>query len=213
MLNSLSAEDKKPPAEVPAKTEWKVLCDGKSLKDWKVTPFGGEGAVKSEDGAIVMQRGTELTGINWDGAALPKQNYEVELEAKRIDGSDFFCGLVFTVGDSQCSFVAGGWGGGTVGLSAVDGMYADDNATTTIQAFDDNRWYKIRLRVSENHIQAWIDNKRVVNLATAGKQISVHPAVAQLKPLGVSCYSSIAAVKNIRIRDLTKEESVEVPKE
>lgn len=211
----LSAEDtgKKPAAEPTAKTEWKVLCDGKSLKDWKVAQFGGDGAVKSEDGAIVMQQGAELTGIHWDGAALPKRNYEVDLDAKKIDGSDFFCGLVFPVGDDQCSFVVGGWGGGVVGLSAVDGMFADDNSTTSHMSFDDKRWYRIRLRVSETHIQAWIDDKRVVNLDTRGKKISMHPAVLPLKPFGVSCFSTVAAVRNIRIRDLTKEESVEVPKE
>jgi hypothetical protein len=205
------------------KTEWKVLCDGTSLKDWKVTEFGGEGEVASTDGAIVLQQGAELTGIHWAGAALPKRNYEVQLDAKRINGSDFFCGLVFPVGDSFCSFVVGGWGGGVVGLSAVDGLYAIDNQTVSYQSFDDNKWYRIRLRVSEKHIQAWLaklddkgelkENKRLVNLETTGKRLSVHPAVDLSKPLGVSCYSTVAAVKNIRLRELTPEEAKETPKE
>ncbi|MEI6236678.1 MAG: DUF1080 domain-containing protein [Planctomycetota bacterium] len=212
---ALRAEEVAPkaPAEAPAKTAWKVLCDGTTLKDWKVTPFGGEGAVKAEGGAIVLPRGSELTGINWAGAALPVRNYEVALEAKKVDGLDFFCGLVFTVGDSQCSFVVGGWGGGVVGLSSIDGLYADDNQTTTHGSFDDGRWYKIRLRVSEKYIQAWIDDKRVVRLDTTGKKVSVHPAIEQMKPLGVACYSTTSEVKNIRIRDLAKDETVEVPKE
>jgi len=205
------------------KTEWKVLCDGTSLKDWKVTEFGGEGEVEAKDGAIVMQQGSELTGIHWAGAALPKKNYEVQLDAKRVNGSDFFCGLVFPVGDSFCSFVVGGWGGGVVGLSAVDGLYAVDNQTVSYHSFDDNRWYRIRLRVSESYIQAWIakaddkgefrENKRVVNLETKGKRLSVHPAVDLSKPLGVSCYATVAAVKNIRLRELTPDEAKEVPKD
>ena len=213
--NVLMAEDapKNPGSEPVAKSEWKVLCDGKSLKDWKVTQFGGEGAVKAEGGAIVMQRGAELTGINWAGAALPKLNYEVVLDAKKIDGSDFFCGLVFPIGDAHCSFVVGGWGGGVVGLSAVDGMYADDNETTSVASFEENRWYQVRLRVNEKYIQAWIDNKRVFNLDTTGKKLTVHPAVEELKPFGVSCYLTVAAVRNIRLRELTKEEAVEIPKE
>jgi hypothetical protein len=202
---------KKPAAEPVAATEWKVLCDGKSLKGWKATKFGGEGGVTVEDGAIVMQLGGELTGINWDGGELPKKNYEISLETERLDGLDFFCGLVFPVGNDHCSFVMGGWGGGVVGLSAIDGQYADDNQTSTHTTFDDKKWYKVRLRVSEKYIQAWIDDKRVVNLDTTGKKISVHPAVDALKPLGVACYSTVAAVRNIRIRDLSKAESVEVP--
>lgn len=216
-------------AKAPAQPEWKVLCDGTSLKNWKITEFGGEGDVEPQDGAIVMQQGSELTGIHWAGPALPKRNYELALDAKRIDGSDFFCGLVFPVGDSFCSFVVGGWGGGVVGLSAVDGLYAVDNETVSYDSFDANRWYKIRLRVSDKHIQAWIqpvaklgekppkpgafDEKRVVNLATTGKKLSLHPAVDLSKPLGVSCFSTVAAVKDIRIRELSKEEAAETPKE
>jgi len=205
------------------KTDWKVLSDGTSMKDWKVTQFGGEGDVDTKDGAIVMQQGSELTGITWNGAALPKVNYEIQLEAKKIDGSDFFCGLVFPVRDSFCSFVVGGWGGGVVGLSAIDGQYAIDNQTATYDSFDNKRWYKIRLRVSENFIQAWISKsddkgeykttKRVVNLDTRGKKLSLHPAIELSKPLGVSCYSTVAAVKNIQIRELTKDEAAETPKD
>lgn len=200
-------------SEEAPKTEWKVLCDGTSLKDWTITKFGGEGAVESKDGAIVMQQGTEITGITWAGAELPKRNYEISLEAEKLDGSDFFCGLVFPIGDSFCSFVVGGWGGSVVGLSAVDGLYADDNSTSKLLSFDNKHWYKIRLRVSEKYIQAWIDDKRTFILETTGKKLTVHPAVELLKPLGVSCYSTVAAVKNIRIRELTKEEQLEVPKE
>jgi hypothetical protein len=210
-------------ADPPAKPEWKTLSDGTSLKDWKITEFGGEGAVEVQDGAILLPQGSELTGIHWAGAPLAKRNYELVLEAKKIDGSDFFCGVVFPVGDSFCSFVVGGWGGGVVGLSAVDGLYAVDNETATYDSFDRNRWHKIRLRVSDQHIQAWItkandkgefkDEKRVVNLATTGKKLSVHPAVDLSKPLGISCFSTVAAVKNIRFRELSKDEAAEVPKE
>lgn len=194
-------------------TPWKSLFDGKSLKDWKVTEFGGEGAVEVEDEAVIMQRGSELTGIHWVGPALPKSNYELALEAKKIDGSDFFCGLVFPIGESFCSFVVGGWGGGVIGLSAVDGLYAVDNQTASYDSFDENRWYKIRLRVSEHLIQAWIDDKRVVYLETKGHKFSVHPAVELSKPLGVSCYSTVAAVRRIRLRELAPQEAQEKPKE
>lgn len=202
---------KAPDSIAAAKSEWKVLCDGKSLKDWRKASFGGEGSVDVEDGAIVMQQGSDLTGIQWTGAQLPRINYEVVLDAKRLQGTDFFSGIVFPIGDSYCSFVVGAWGGGVVGLSSIDNQFADRNETTLDSSFDDKRWYQIRLRVSETYLQGWIDDKRVFCVKTAGKKFTVHPAVETLKPFGVSCYATVAAIKNIRLRELTKEELAEVP--
>src|SRR4051794_39749719 len=78
---------------------WKPLFDGKSLKNWKSTNFGGEGEVSVEDGAIVMERGSNMTGVTYDGKDFPKTNYELTLEAKRTQGLDFFCTTTFPVGE------------------------------------------------------------------------------------------------------------------
>ncbi len=44
-------------AESPAKEpDWKSLFDGRSLKGWKKTAFGGEGDVVVEDARITMRR-------------------------------------------------------------------------------------------------------------------------------------------------------------
>jgi hypothetical protein len=184
----------------------RVLFDGTSLDNWKPSNFGGEGDVELIDGMVVMQRGADLTGIHWAGEPLPKVNYEVTLEAQRIDGSDFFCGIVFPVGESFCSFVAGGWGGSVVGLSSVDDIYAAENETGTYAAFNDQEWYKFRLRVSESAITAWIDGKQYVRLKTKGRKLSLHPAVEPAKPFGVSCYATVAAVRDIQLRELTPQE-------
>ncbi|GIX05369.1 MAG: hypothetical protein KatS3mg114_1238 [Planctomycetaceae bacterium] len=193
------------------KTVWRTLWDGKTLQSWKITEFGGEGAVEIRDGMIVMQQGSELTGIHWSGPPLPTRNYEIELEAQRLEGSDFFCGLIFPVGDSFCSFVVGGWGGSVVGLSAVDGLYAIDNETVSFHSFDDKKWYKVRLRVSERFVQAWLNDKRVVRLDTQGRKLTLHPAVDLSKPLGICCFSTVAAFRNIRFRELTPAETREIP--
>ena len=66
---SLQAGDQKPAA--PA---WKSLFDGKTLKGWKSTNFGGEAEVTVEDGTIVMDRGSNMTGITF---------MAMELAAKR----------------------------------------------------------------------------------------------------------------------------------
>lgn len=190
----------------PAQPKTYVLFDGKSLDRWKRSNFGGEGEVEVVDGAIVMQRGADLTGIHWTGDPLPKINYEITLEAQRIDGSDFFCGIVFPYRDEYCSFVAGGWGGSTIGLSSVDGMYAAENETGTFASFEEKTWYKFRLKVSEHAVTAWIDGKEYVHLKTKGRKLSLHPFMEPAKPLGLSCYATVASVKDVQLRELTAKE-------
>lgn len=178
------------------------LFDGKTLGAWKSVEFGGEGAVKIENGSISMAEGASLSGIRWTGEAPPRTNYEFSLEAMKVDGNDFFCGIVFPVGKETCSFVAGGWGGGVTGLSSVDHMNASENETATDQTYDKNRWYKIRLRVTPEKIEAWIDQKQVVHLELANRQITVHPAVESAAPLGITNYQTTSLFRNIRLKKL-----------
>ena len=93
-----------------AKHAWKPLFDGKTLKNWRITQFGGQGNVVVGDGAIEMGMGSPLTGITYT-EKMPKCNYEVLIEAQRIDGIDFFSTVTFPANDSFCSLVVGGWAG------------------------------------------------------------------------------------------------------
>ena len=86
------------------------LFDGKTLGQWKATDFGGQGEVSVKDGAIHMATGSYMTGITWTGPVV-RMNYEITLDAMRVEGSDFFCGLTFPVGEKPCTLVLGGWGG------------------------------------------------------------------------------------------------------
>ena len=67
---------------------WKSLFDGKSLAGWKSTNFGGEGQVHIEKGAIVMERGDQMTGVTYTRGDFPKMNYEVTLEGKKSKKGD-----------------------------------------------------------------------------------------------------------------------------
>ena len=71
------------------KPQWEPLFDGKSLDGWKVVEFGGDGDVKVDDGRIVLKMGNSLTGITHKSEELPKSNYEIELEAMRVEGERF----------------------------------------------------------------------------------------------------------------------------
>jgi hypothetical protein len=188
-------------AQAADKPAVQSLFDGKSLSGWKKTAFGGEGEVEVADGRIVMQAGNPMTGITWTGA-YPKIDYEISLQAMRTGGSDFFCGLTFPVGESPCSFIVGGWGGGVVGLSSLNGSDASENETTKYQEFESNRWYAIRVRVTKKKIEAWIDQKQMVDVDTDGVRISIRPEVELSRPLGISCYATTAALREIKIRRL-----------
>ena len=90
-------------AQPPAPFEgegWQAMFDGQTLAGWRETPFAGHGEVHCQDGVIVLSMGDPFTGINWTND-FPKMNYEVALDAMRVMGSDFFCGLTVPVGDQR----------------------------------------------------------------------------------------------------------------
>lgn len=190
--------------------DWRELLDGKTMAGWVQSGFEGEGAVRvvspfrEGQSAIVIERGTTLSGITWTrGSSLPRSNYEISLEAMRLEGSDIFCGLTFPVGPAACTLVVGGWGGSVVGLSSVDRADASQNETSREMDFADQRWYRIRLQVTEATITAWIDDVLVVQLRTAGRALSLRPGDIQKSlPLGVATYMTRAAVRAIRLRRL-----------
>jgi hypothetical protein len=181
---------------------WQPLFDGKTLGNWKPTNFSGEGAVKVEDGRIVLERGNDLTGITWGGSELPGTNYEIALQAMRVDGSDFFAGVTFPVADSFCSLILGGWGGTVVGLSSVNGMDASENDTSQNVTFESGRWYSVRIRVTPEKIQAWLDDKEIVEQLLEGNEVDIRLEVEPSKPLGIASWRTKSALRDIRLRRL-----------
>ena len=174
------------------------LFDGKSLGQWKITDFGGQGDVYVKDGAIYLEMGNDMTGVNWTGP-LVRMNYEITLEAMRVSGSDFFCGLTFPVADNPCSLILGGWGGGVCGLSNIDYYDAANNETTKFISFEDNKWYRVRLRVTPDRIEAWLDDEELVNIETTGRKIDIRAEVDLSQPLGIATWQTAGAVRNIRL--------------
>jgi hypothetical protein len=184
--------------EIPG---WTTLFDGQSLTGWEITNFGPQGPVYVSSGSIYLEMGDAITGINLT-KEFPTQNYEVELEAKRVTGNDFFCGMTFPVNDSFCSLIIGGWSGAIVGLSSIDGLDASENETTLYRGFDSDTWYKIRLRVTPEKIEAWIDGEQVVDFDSEGRSLSIRPEVGLSKPFGIASWRTTAALRNIRMKTL-----------
>ena len=181
--------------------EAQSLFDGRTLAGWQVTDFLGHGSVDVEDGSIVLGKGDPLTGITWAGE-FPRLGYEITLDAMRVEGRDFFAAITFPVGDDPCTLVIGGWGGSVVGLSSIAGDDASQNETTRGMRFENGRWYRIRLRVTEEKIEAWIDEEPVVDFTHVGRSLSIRVEVWANQPLGVASWMTRAALRNIELRSL-----------
>lgn len=178
------------------------LFNGKDLDGWEITNFGPQGPVYVSGGSIVLGMGDGCTGITWK-KEFPEQNYRVTLEARRVNGNDFFCGMTFPVGKEPCTLIVGGWGGTTVGLSSINSMDASENQTTNYMEFEKGRWYRISLLVHQDTIRAMIDDKVVINYVR-GKydELSIRPEVELSKPFGIASWYTTAELRNIRLERL-----------
>ena len=196
-------EKKTEKTEPVAEMDSSYLFDGKTLNGWEITNFGPQGPVYVSGGDIILGIGDGCTGITWK-KPFPVINYEVSLEAMREAGNDFFCGMTFPVGNDPCTLIVGGWGGTVVGLSSINGMDASENETTTLRNFEKERWYRIRLQVTEKVIRAWIDDECVVDFVIGDKKLSIRPEVQLSKPFGIASWNTTASLRNIRVRRLEK---------
>ena len=139
---------------------WISLFNGKDLTGWKETDYAGRGNVKIKNGELHIENGLVITGVTFTNKTiLPKTNYEMEYEAKKVNGADFFGLLTFPVGDSHASLVTGGWGGAVTGISSINSMDASENDTTVYLKFNKEQWYKFRLRVTPENLSVWMTPK------------------------------------------------------
>jgi hypothetical protein len=123
--------------------------------------------------------------------------------AMRKDGTDFFCAITFPArGTDECvTLIVGGWGGSLVGISSIDGKDASENETRSTQAFEPGAWYRIRLLREGERIAAWINNKKVVDVDTTGKKLSLREGpISECAPFGLATWQTTAVIRNVRWR-------------
>jgi hypothetical protein len=65
----------------------------------------------------------------------------------------------------------------------LTGLDASDNETRTLKKFEHDTWYKIHLKVSEEKIEAWIDDEQIVDFSYEGRQLSIRPEVESFQTL------------------------------
>ena len=183
------------------------LFDGKSLNGWNVVDFSGKGEVKVQPGGVLeIGMGSMLSGVVYTNAPV-RMNYEISLEARRTMGSDFFCGLTVPVDSNCCSLIVGGWGGSLTGISSLDGMDASENETTGSYEFENGRWYTIKMRVTPERLEAWVDDKRIVNTQIVERRVGMRPGdIEYCMPLGLATWQTKAEIRNVRVKKLPKVE-------
>ncbi|MEI8214009.1 MAG: DUF1080 domain-containing protein [Planctomycetota bacterium] len=208
LIGHALSQDAKP---VPAKTEkgdkneetgWRPLLPKDGLEGWEITNFGGEGEIENKEGVLLLGRGDPLTGITRLGKDFPTENYEVQWSAQRAEGSDFFAGITFPVGKEYCSFICGGWGGGLIGISSINGNDASENETAKYRNFKNGQWHHFRIRVDATNITVWLDNEQIVEVARANRKFSVRAEVMRSRPLGYCVFQSKVFIKDWEYRTI-----------
>jgi hypothetical protein len=153
-----------------------------------------------------------MTGITTTRRDLPKTNYELTYEARRLTGRDFFAAATFPVGKSFITLVNGGWGGTVTGLSSLDFADASENETTRNVKYENNTWYRFRVRVTDKVIRCWIDDKQVVDVVHEGRNVDTRIETHANQPLGFATWESGGALRKVEVRPLTPAEVAETNK-
>jgi hypothetical protein len=84
----------------------------------------------------------------------------------------------------------------------LDGDAAADNDTATTHTFKEDQWYRFRLRVTPEKIEAWLDDKQIVDVQLKDRRVDIHPAMEPSLPFGLACFETRAAYRNIKLRKL-----------
>ncbi|MFZ9936285.1 MAG: family 16 glycoside hydrolase [Luteolibacter sp.] len=194
------------PAEQQAAAEPDGWIAMETLQPGHWQPINGAAELgwDAASGVLQIHFGNDLNGVRWTGP-LPTAPYELELEARRISGNDFFCGLTFPVRseNESVTFVVGGWGGDIVGISSIDGLDASENSTASMQQFETGRWYRLRVRVEHERLQAWIDDRPVVDADILDRRLSLREGpIEDCAPLGLASWATLAEMRGMRWRQL-----------
>lgn len=180
--------------------KWQALT-GK----WSKCEFGGDGPIEINDKLLSLGMGDPITGLKWEGDVL-RDNYEIELEARRVEGFDFFCAITMPIAKDHISLVLGGWGGGVVGISSIDDRDASDNETTMFRNFDNGKWYKVRVRIEQSRLVVWLDDVLMFEHDRKDHRFDIRFEMDLCTPLGLANYQCKSEIRNCRVRPLAKDE-------
>ena len=186
-----------------------ALLEGPLHAAWTAAGMAEEGPVEVLADRLRLHPGAPMTGVrfggDWEALGLPWVDYTLSFEARRVEGRDFFATCTFPVGSAaRClTLVVGGWGGGLVGISSLDYLDASQNHTRGELTFENGRWYRVRLEVRADDLQAWIDDRPVVNTSLKGRHLSLREGeIERCVPLGFATWFTLGEVRDVVIERL-----------
>ncbi len=193
-----------------------TLFNGKDLSGWKVADMteGGKVTVLS-NGVVQCDFGNPMSGIVYTNKP-PTMNYELSLEAMRVQGMDFFIALTIPIETNFCTIIIGGWGGGLCGISSVDYLDASENQWSEGLTLQNERWYTLRVRVTPGVLQVFLDKDLYTARVEFDKssRFSLRPGsdIDKTMPLGLATYQTRAHWHNFTLTPITVLEPNDKPR-
>jgi hypothetical protein len=190
--------------QLPKAEDGVWLFAGESLGPWQVANasyFDKHGAVQWQADVLSLGRGRPGTGVVAQ-FEVPRNNYEISFQARRLSGEDFFCGLTFPFDDQQATLILGGWGGAAVGISNINNFSAIENLSSRNFPFEQERWYDVRFRVTRTEIELWIDGKSVFQFEPEEMRFSIWWEQRPMAPLGFATWNTAAEFRQLRLKKL-----------
>ncbi len=138
-------------------SEWEMVSDG----DWSIEDGKLVQASTVTDTAAYSTTGTAayFGDVNWS-------DYTYTLEATKIGGDEGFL-IPFSVGDKNNNFFwnIGGWGNTVSCLQQVKNGTKSDQVPGTAKncVLETGKAYQLKIEVSENHVNCYIDDKLYVD--------------------------------------------------
>jgi hypothetical protein len=191
----------------PGPSTWSML-DAPLSSHWKLTGNPDNGTFELSANELVLSQGKPMTCTRfdaWESMGLPTCDYAITFEAQRVEGHDFFAAITFPVRriDTCATLVVGGWGGGLVGISSIDGEDASVNATRSEQQFVNGQWYRFRLEIRSDELKAWMNDNPVINASIKARTISLRIGdIEGCAPFGVATYFTKGRVRNLVVSKL-----------
>ncbi|MBL9118111.1 MAG: hypothetical protein JNJ83_24100 [Verrucomicrobiaceae bacterium] len=196
-------------SKVPPPVATHSLLSAKWQSRWKVPVIPEVGRAEVKENSIRLESGAPMTVVRFDALdelGVNLAHYEVNFEARRIEGNDFFAALTFPIGskDRCLSFINGGWGGGTTGLSNIDHTPASDNLTASLQRYVLGQWYGFNLMVTPEEILVRMDGRSIIRTAAQGQHFGLRPGDIELcAPFGFASYETVGEVRSVMIKSLS----------
>ncbi len=125
------------------------------------------------------------------------KNYEFTLQARKVGGSEGFLILFRGISDEEfywCNL--GGWGNMRHSLEkGLKGIQWGAVGPAVDGKIEENKWYDIRIRCENEHIQVWLDNETLLDFND-----TTEPHLAGR--VGIGTWSTKAQYRNIQVKDL-----------